>query len=418
VVDFNSIWGVARLPLINLYKLSMDYRYLFFLILLLTSSCQDKVLPTSKIKINLDDSKKGKFSEVFSDINYLLLDIGENEALIRPFHILFAENRIVVEDRDLSNIHFFDSLGVYLSSIKSDNSGGPQTIKQSEFLQISGNNLLVNDVSLAKTLSYDLNGNFIKESKESIVFDAFYQFNNHRILFTGLDGIPHGKIFIKQSLSNPSDTSLIYGFPKDYYWFGIGTKDGFMKDQRDEKVFFNIPYSYEIAQFSMNANLEEKIEFDFGRYGISHDDRFRFAESRKLDAHLSENTLIKDIHSFFPLKDHFFMYLYQQNPIKKPIHHFIVLDRDFKVLYQIFDPINDLDQMLIGGVPWTYHKDKVYFIVNSVNFYNTYVSIFSGKQVEIKSGNVHDFFQKNKEKLKNDKTVLVSLQLKNDLMTD
>lgn len=396
----------------------MDHRYLFFLFLLQLSACQDKVLPTSKIQINLDDSKKGNFSEVFSDINYLLLDVGENEALIRPFHILFADNRIIVEDRDLSNIHFFDSLGLYLNSIKSDNSGGPETLKQSEFLQISDNHLLVSDVPLAKTLTYDLNGGFVKESKESLIFDAFYQLKSHRILFIGLDGIPFGKIFIKQSLSDPKDTTLMYNFPKDYYWFGIGTKDGFMKDQGDEKVFFNIPYSYEIAQFSMEADIQRKIEFDFGRYGISHDDRFRFAESRKLDEYLSENSLIKDIHSFFPLQNHFFMYLYQQNPNRKPIHHFIVLDRDFKISHQSVNPINDLDQMLIGGVPWTYHKDKIYFIVNSVNFYNTYVSTFSGKQVEIKSGNVHEFFQKNKEKLKNDKTVLVSLRLKDDLMGD
>lgn len=360
----------------------------------------------------MEDSKKGKFSEVFSEINYLLLDVGENEALIRPFHILFANNRIILEDRELSNINFFDSLGKYLASIKSNNSGGPETLKQSEFLQVLGNQLLVSDVPLAKTIFYDLNGNFVKEKKENLVFDAFYQFENHRILFSGLDGIPHSKIFIKQSISDPTDTTLMDDFPKDYYWFGIGTKDGFMRDEVEEKVYFNIPYSYEIAKFGMEATIQGKIEFDFGSYGLSHDDRFRLAENKKLDKYLSENSLIKDIHSFFPMPNHFFMYLYQQSPSRKPVHHFIVLDRNFKVSHQSINPVNDLDQMNIGGVPWTFNKDNVYFIVNSIGFYNTYLSKFSGKQVDIKSGNVHDFFQKNKEKLKNDKTVLVSLKLK------
>jgi hypothetical protein len=380
--------------------------------ILVLSSCKREEISQAKISIDLDKSQKGKFSDIFSEINYLFLDVGENEALVRPFHILFTEDRIVVEDRDLSNIHFFDLEGTRLHTIKSDNTGGPGTLQQSEFLQIKSNNLLVSDVPLAKTSIFNLDGVFLSEKKEDLRFNAFYNFNDYRILYTGLDKLNQGKIFIKQSLSNPTDTTALYHFPKEYYWFGINSKDGFMKDQSSEKVYFTIPYSYEIAKFGEKADLEGKLEFDLGKYGISHEERHRLSEGRKLKNHLAQNRLVNDIHSFFPLKSHFFMYLYQPDPSGKPTHHFLVLDREMKGSYQSIDPINDLDEMIIGGVPWTYNGNKIYIIVNSVNFYNTYVKKFSGNKVEIKPGNVHDFFQKNQEKLKDDQTVLVSLTLK------
>jgi hypothetical protein len=380
--------------------------------ILVLSSCKKEDVFQSKISIDLDKSQKGKFSDIFSEINYLLLDVGEKEALVRPFHILFDKDRIVVEDRDLSNIHFFDLEGKRLHTIKSDPTGGPGTLRQSEFLQLKGNHLIISDVPLSKTLTFDLNGIFQSEKKEDLRYDAFYNFNDYRILYTGLDELNQGKIFIRQSLSNPADTSTLYYFPKEYFWFGINSKDGFMKDQASEKVYFTIPYSYEIAKFGEKADLEGKFEFDLGNYGISHEDRYRLSEGRKLKSHLAENRLINDIHSFFPLKNHFFMYLYQHDPNGKPTHHFLVLDREMKVSYQSIDPTNDLDEMIIGGVPWTYHENKIYIIVNSVSFYNAYIKKFSGKKVEIKPGNVHDFFQKNQEMLKDDQTVLVSLTLK------
>jgi hypothetical protein len=50
-----------------------------------------------------------------------------------------------------------------------------------------------------------------------------------------------------------------------------------------------------------------------------------------------------------------------------------------------------------------------------VDFYNDYLAKFSGQQVSVKEGNVHEFFQNHQEKLKDDQTVLVSLTLRKDL---
>lgn len=378
-------------------------------------SCQEKKSWKTHIDLDLDLSEKGKFSDMFSETNYLFLDMGENEVLARPYHILFGSDKIIVEDRDLSNIHIFDLEGRRLSSIKSDYSGGPGTIKQSEYLQLLNNKILIYDIPLSKTATYDLDGNFIDEKKELLRFEAFYNFENSRILFNGLNDLQQGKIFITQKYKSQDDTTLLYTFPKDYNWMGIGSKDGFMKDKSSNDVFFNIPYSYEVIQFDDQGEIKQTYEFDLGSRGISHEERFRLAENRVLTQYLVENELINDINSFFPIGDYFFLYLYQYNSNGKPTHHFLVFDREMNLLHQTFNPKNDLDSMVIGGVPWTFHENKIYFIVNSINFYNSYIEKFSGQKVEIKLGNVHDFFQKHQEQLKDDQTVLVSLTLKDKI---
>jgi len=50
--------------------------------------------------------------------------------------------------------------------------------------------------------------------------------------------------------------------------------------------------------------------------------------------------------------------------------------------------------------------------INSRKFYNDYAVSFQGKNVEVKSGNVQDFFEKNREKLKEELVVLVVLKVK------
>ena len=385
------------------------------LLLIFAISCQNKYSHTKQIPLKLDTSEKEKFSDIFSEINYLLLDMGDSKILARPYHILFGADRIIVEDRDLSNIHIFDLAGKRLSSIKSDYSGGPGTIKQSEYLQLMDDKVLIYDIPLSKTVVFDLEGNFLEEKKEPFFFDAFYHLKENRLLFNGIKDLKQGKVFINQKKNSSDDTTLLYRFPNDYYWMSVGTKDGFMADPSSDNVYFNIPYSYEIVEFDRKGDIYQSFEFDLGSKGLPHDKRFRLAENRELNRHLAENRMINDIHSFFPMRNHFFMYLYQHDPNGKPTHHFLVFDRGMNLLYQCIDPKNDLDGMTLGGVPWTYHDDKVYIIVNSTTFYNQYIQKFSGQNVEIKPGNVHEFFQKNQEKLKDDQTVLVSLELKENI---
>jgi len=388
-------------------------KFLFIFLVSFSLACSEADLEKSKIKVNLADSQKGNFSDLFSEINYLLLDMGEKEVLVRPFHILFTKDRIIVEDRDLANIHIFDKSGKLQSTIRSSNSGGPREIKQTEYIQVKEGKIHVNDISLGKTLTFDLAGKFIAEKKESIRSDVFHYFDQERVLYLGLKENSNQKIFVRESLAE-GDTTTFYKFPVAYDWMGITTKDGFMKDEYSKSVFFNIPYSYEVIEFDQTGNIINEIEFDLGSYGITHADRYKQAESRNLNKYLGENGLINTVSSFFPMKNYFFMHLYQNNDGGKPSNHFLVFNRQFNLKYQTVNPKNDFDGMIMG-VPWTYHEDKIYVILNSVSFYNRYIELYAGQKITVTPGSIHEFFQLNQEKLKDDQTVLVSLKLRADL---
>jgi hypothetical protein len=376
-------------------------------------SCSDLKTEKLKISVNLENSETGKFSDLFSSIDYLLLDMGENEVLVRPYHIDFTSDKIIVEDRDLANVHIFDRTGKLQSSVKSSDSGGPNSIKQTEYIQVIEDKIYVSDIPLKKIITFDLEGNFIEEKKEQTFFDAFHYFGKERVLYLGLKNNPNQKLFIRETLSE-GDTSSLYKFPVAYDWMGIGSKDGFMKDEFSKSVFFNIPYSYEIVEFDQIGKIVNTFEFDFGRYGLSHDDRYQQAEARNLDKYLGENGLINNISSFFPMKDSFFMYLYQNSSEGKPTHHFLLFNRDLKLKYHTINPKNDFDGMIMG-IPWTFHENRIYVILNSVSFYNKYIELYAGQKISVTPGSIHEFFQKNKEKLKDDQTVLVSLTLKDSI---
>lgn len=344
----------------------------------------------------------------------MLLDMGENEVLIRPYRIDFTGNKIIVEDRDLSNIHIFEKNGKLQHSIKSSYGEGPGEIKQVDYMEVKEDSIYIYDLPLAKTLIFNLEGKFIEERKEKGQFEAFHNFELERVKFLGLKTNPDQKIFVRESLST-GDTTTHYKFPVAYDWMGVGTKDGFVQDGGSNNVFFNIPYSYEIVEFDKKGKIINTIEFDLGKFGLTHKDRFKQAEARNLNAYLRENSLINNVSSFFPMKNYFFVYMTQFMPNEKLSYHFLLFDREFNLKHQTVNPKNDFDGMIMG-VPWTYHEDKIYVILNSVSFYNRYIELYAGQKISVTPGSIHEFFQNNLEKLKDDQTVLVSLTLRDDLL--
>ena len=62
--------------------------------------------------------------------------------------------------------------------------------------------------------------------------------------------------------------------------------------------------------------------------------------------------------------------------------------------------------------PWTGKDDHLIFRYNSSDFLNDYVDLYGDKKVKIMKGSIHEFFQMNKQRLKEDTWVLVKLKIK------
>lgn len=87
------------------------------------------------------------------------------------------------------------------------------------------------------------------------------------------------------------------------------------------------------------------------------------------------------------------------------------LDAGFRVLKHLKDATNDLDGFPLV-FPWTTTDTHLVFLKNSVDFYNEYVETFKGTKVQVTPGSIHEFFQKNREKLMDEKLVLIMAKYK------
>jgi len=73
---------------------------------------------------------------------------------------------------------------------------------------------------------------------------------------------------------------------------------------------------------------------------------------------------------------------------------------------------NDLDGSLIHQRTLTQTSDQIVYQINSNEFFNDYLETLNDQEVEIIPRKTHDFFSKNKQKLIEEKQVLVFLKVK------
>ncbi|MCE7057466.1 6-bladed beta-propeller [Algoriphagus sp. AGSA1] len=383
------------------------------LILYTFSSCthSDKKVNVneSDVKIDLENSKQQKLSSIFNEISYTLLRSDEKVPLVEPYQIIIKDKFIYVHDYFNSNIHRFDREG-NVDFIYKAKGQGPAEYQQLDFFQVREDSLLILDRSLRKIIVYDSKQLLIEEEK----------IPKNASQFTEKDG---KTLFFMNNIKDRSDynfllfegATLLGEFVKikqDFEKFQFGGRNGFISGF-DNEIIFTLPYSRQVIFFDGELNFKQVLKFDLGSWGVNELDfiRLNSVDRETYQKFIRENQLVENISMFTPLGDFYFMSLYQYS---QGIH-FILLDREFNIVSQISNFENDIDEMRIRNIPWTFDKECIVFSINSIDFYNDYVKKFTGKQVEIETGNIHDFFQANKEELMNDQTVLVSLKLRNDL---
>jgi hypothetical protein len=365
-----------------------------------------------ELAVDLDASIIGKYSDVYSSIDYILLDDPENNLLVNPYKLVFINNKIYVQDIGTENFHVFTDQGVHVFSINSRGEG-PSEFSRIEDFQVTRDSIFIYDRFLGKILHYNLEGAFIKESKAINQGTGFIK-NDDRILFymDNRKDLSKHNFLLYENLFNIEKNILIRkGFEKESQLLS----NSFSISTLDSGIYFNIPFSYEVAFFDPNLEFKKKLKFNFGKYEISDEFRSSFYGSRdrsEFEELKKEKSLVENLSGFFHIGS-FYTLSIQQGGQKL---HQIFLDRDFNVVYQSDQMVNDLDEMPIKGIPWTSTSERTVILMNSINFYNTYNNTFSGKTIKIKNNNIHYFFDVNKEKLKEDKTVLILLKLKTKII--
>jgi len=181
---------------------------------------------------------------------------------------------------------------------------------------------------------------------------------------------------------------------------------------REEELIDEIKNRYNNTSFYIG----ESYSLYFLSYQTDYDD-FNFIRKNNFDNreelyHKIPNTLANIIRSDNRngIKEHPDKYLLYINQGLNT-NHYIFLDSEFDITTQKANLQNDLDGMPYI-FPWTATGDNLVFRFSSIDFYNKYLEVYKGKSVEIKKGNIHDFFQLNKNNLREEKWVLVKLKIK------
>jgi hypothetical protein len=400
-------------PLPNLKSEMSKIKTLSFIIFLFISACQNSSeiqhsIEEEIINIDLDQSSGGKLSEYFSGITYTLIENQEANPLVESYQTIVTSNSIFIQDYFNSYVHKFDRKGILQNLFKSTGQG-PQEYQQLDHFQVVGDTLFILDRSLRKILGYN--------SEQQVVYEEFIPVNASIFHKQG-DRI----LFFMNNISDKSESNFLLFQEGALIQESIKIRDGFEKFQHGAKnglnpdfksgYLFPIPFSQQVVFFKNDLSFHKKVTFDFGSYSVKDLDFLRLHNSSRSEFYdfIKENNLVENISTFTKLGESYFMSISQTN---KNLH-FIFLDKEMNVKSQVNNFENDIDQMKIRNIPWTVFENNLIFKINSVDFYNDYIAKFSEQKVSIEEGSIHEFFQLNQEKLKDDQTVLVSLKLRED----
>ncbi|ERM84893.1 hypothetical protein P872_22800 [Rhodonellum psychrophilum GCM71 = DSM 17998] len=380
---------------------------LIYLILIFLLACQEKsnFENISVLQIDLDTSKNGKFSDLFDDIEYILLVTPEDFPLVEPHNIKFSDKRIFVRDWATNQLFIFDEKGRFERVIKAMGKGPGEYFQMNDF-QIKGESIYILDFFLNKIIQFDFSGSFIQEIRHDLDNNNFYLGSEYKLFFNSYN-IDHGRFnFLRE---NEEGLKGFVSFEKDKENIvNFNSHTGFIEDPHNPFIYFNIPYSTEVAVFNKkNGNLSRIIQFDFGKHNT--ETRVLKERSTTIQEIQSQRNLVVDLAAFFPFKNHYIT-IVKQGAAKM---HYLLLDQTFQKIGQFQHLENDLDQMKFEGYPWTFSENELVYSISTTSFYNDYVNTFSGKNVQVSSNNVHGFFDKSKEKLMDDSHMLIKLRVNN-----
>lgn len=358
------------------------------------------------VSIDMDVSRKAKLSEYFSEINYTLLDYSDDEPIVNAYNMDFAQDKIYVESRETAKVFVFDKNGKVLN-ILGKNGDGPGEFRLIDDISVSGDTVRVRVGHANKYVLLNHQGDLLGEEKldyRGVLYEDL-KFSLYHIQ----DGVSEERwTYLRKDKVKNNEVGYLpirKGFERFY---AFGELNGFIIDPINGEIFFAEHYDYLVQNFDKEGFLKKTIRFDFGKNNWDLKSRLELARSgQERQDYLSENQVVQSIGDFFPFQDVFFMSFRM-----KMKNYWVFMDKSFENLNVINDWENDLDLMKLDYWTWTKTEDEIIYQKSSRGFFNDYKAAFNGKSVVMRPGDVHHFFEENREKLQEEKIVLISLKLK------
>ncbi|UJP66514.1 6-bladed beta-propeller [Mongoliitalea daihaiensis] len=360
------------------------------------------------LSIDLDAADKGVLSDIMESVRYVLLKPTDAYPISWP-HSVFVDKKgnFYVRDINTYNLLVFDSLG-QLAHVFEPKGTGPQEFFRIGDFQVMDDRVIIFDDSILKIIEFDLQGEFINEFRCKRGFQKLYKGSDFLLGFTSYSADFGGYNFVRSTIDADEQEGFLK-FPDEKQRVGnFDTHVSFISSIYSPNLYFNVTFSTQVAQFDkISGRLSSVIDFNFGKYSIP--DSFFKLERQELYRLQEENNLVREIGSFFPFKDFYFVCVSQGMGKKK---HYILLDKNKKPIFHKYNLTNDLDGMKMLGSPWSFSANEVIHMIDSRDFLSEYKQTFAGKDTSNSPDGIHQFVQENEDKLIDDYHVLVLYKLK------
>ncbi|WP_186756028.1 6-bladed beta-propeller [Echinicola salinicaeni] len=358
-----------------------------------------------QVKIDLDDSRKGNLSDYFEPPEFIFLQSQDTLPLVSPYNFEFKNEKIYVLDYTLNSIFIFDKEGSFLDALLPQGKG-PNEFFQPDGFQLVGENMIVQDTYLSKDLTLDNSGKVILERNNNFNNTSFYYGEDYMLYFLDYNPEFGNHNFLRKDLSSGEEETFVDIPGNLENLTKYSKRNDFVIDEMNQKLLYTIPHSTNIAVFDKETGrLDSLVYFDFGKHNM--DDEFRKLDRRQKNEVIYERDYVERIDLFGVFGNTNLLYIKQGGKD----HHLIFLNEQLELTDQTVNPTNDFNEIKLK-FPWTLSENAIFYLKNSISFYNEYLEAYSGKEVQIREGNVHDFFSKNKEGLKDEGWILVKLRLK------
>lgn len=375
----------------------------FIVIALFITSCKKENL-NSSIIIDLDLGKSHLASDFIEDIDYVLLDYSDQKPIVNPYKMLFTDNHILVESRETAAIFIFDAKGNLQTVIQNYGDGPGEFRLIDEMFLLDNDRFQIHVYHLKKYIIFNFQGNLLEEGK----------LKQSTLSYPGKDfwlfHFPKGEennLFTLTRVTESDTSGYAPARSGMDQFYSFGYVHGFVKGRGE--IIFKEEYTSQVFRFNTNSNLKDSLSFDFGKYNLDWETKVRLAKDSGLQKqYFEENKKVRRISSFFSMPSGYF--LSASYDYKNP--HWVLLDSNLQVKKIVAGIENDIDEMPLKQRTWTYYENFIIYQLDSRTFFNDYVTTFQGQKVDLINSKVHKFFDINKEKLKEEKTVLVKLKLK------
>jgi len=147
---------------------------LSFLFVPMLISCGSNEESDGKIvKIDVDSARKGKISDHFQSVEYILLDYPDSLPIVNLAKMIITEDRILVESRETAAVFVFDRKGNLHNVIRNYGEGPGQFVLIDDMF-LEGDLVRIHNHYLKKYLVFNFDGSLIEEGKLEEIGDRSF----------------------------------------------------------------------------------------------------------------------------------------------------------------------------------------------------------------------------------------------------